>query len=127
MAYSIQKVPGEPIIINRWEADFDDKLELPQVVGQLQEILDEATEPMHLISDRRVYTPSVDAARRGAGAAGRGRNPLFHHPNIGKIVFVSSSEMVRLIAEGMSSNTYGSIRIKVVETMDEALAYVRAS
>lgn len=125
MSYSIEKLEGEPIIINRWEVDFDDKVELPLVVKEIRELLDKATEPTHLISDRTVYKPTVETGSAGAQAAGRGPNPLFHHPNIGKIAFVTTDKITELIAKGMKSNTYGAVHIEICETMEDALAYVR--
>ena len=61
-----------------------------------------------------------------ASLAARGKNPIFHHPNILGVIYVTQSALSTLGAKGMKSDSFGNLDIKVFGTLDEALAHVRA-
>lgn len=40
-----------------------------------------------------------DAVQRGASESGRGPNPVFHHPKVKQVIFVTRNPMLKMAAE----------------------------
>ncbi len=126
MSFKVELLSGEPIILNTWYADFDFANEEPMAKSDIKQLLDRANGPTHLINNWLAFSHSLEELMVGASGTTRGDNPLFHHPNIGKIVFVTTSATMKTAAEGMASEQWGKVQIATFETLDEALDYVRS-
>lgn len=127
MSFSIELLPDEPILFQVWDEDYSVKDEAEENIRQIRELLDSATEPVFFINDMRFVHLTLDDIIIGANATGRGEAPVFQHPNIREVVFISESKLLELGARGMKSATFGNVDIKVFKTPEEALAHIHTT
>jgi len=126
MSFDTKLLPNEPILLQIWNADFSFKAEAEEVEKQAKEILDSVDEPVFYIADMRAARLTLEDVIAGANQTGRGAEPIFKHPNVRQIIFISENRILELGAKGMRSPVFGGIDVKVFKTLDEALAYVRS-
>jgi hypothetical protein len=128
MSYSIEKLPVEPIILYTAHPDHNVAAELQYVIADLRELLDVQEEPVYFVNDlRNGPSPSVEDLLKASTLLARGDNPIYQHPNIRKLLVVSTDRIVRMAyQQGGSSATFGSIGVEVFETMEEAMEFVRS-
>jgi hypothetical protein len=125
MPYKMEKLPHEPIIYLTYSPDFSVTRELPQQMEETVVLLDAQPEPVYLIIDVRETQFSLDDLIQGANMATRQRKVLLH-PNIEANLVVTNSKLVALTSKGLKSPVFGSIKIEVFETVEEAFAYARS-
>jgi hypothetical protein len=87
--------------------------------------LDSLDEPVYFINDTSAVDFDLATVIEGSNLVARGENPIFHHPNIRSVIYVTQSDLGALAAKGMDSNAFGNVDVKIFRTLDEALAYVR--
>lgn len=126
MSYNTILPPGEPIIVQTLNDDFDVAGELGPAMREVHDVLSAYEKPVFLIVDMSAYKLSVDDLVVGASMSSGGEEPIFKHPNIRQVVFVSPSKIVELAAKGMNTATFGHVDIRVFASQEAALAYVRA-
>jgi hypothetical protein len=51
---------------------------------------------------------------------------VWHHRNIGQVVFVADNQILRAVAEGLNSSSFGNLNVKVFAKLDDALVYARS-
>jgi hypothetical protein len=56
----------------------------------------------------------------------RGEDALLRHPNIREIMYVISNSFQRAVSEGLDSEWFGNLKIKLVYSLDEGLDYIRS-
>jgi hypothetical protein len=127
MSFKIELLPNEPILRQVWAEDYSVKEEAKENIRQIRELLDSATEPVFFINDMRFPNLSLDDIIIGANVTGRGEAPIFQHPNIRQVIFISESKLLELGARGMKSATFGNVDIKVFKTPEEAMAHIHAA
>jgi hypothetical protein len=124
---TFNKLPDEPILILTLSGSSTDLSDPEQSHNQLHSFLDSISEPVFLILDMSNAQLGLDDLMRGASDAFRGDNPTFKHPNIREVLQVSDDPTLELAAEGMNSAVFGNIKIRLFETLEDALAYARAA
>lgn len=83
-------------------------------------------EPVFYILDlSRLRTISMEGVMKSAEAASQSPNSNLRHPMNRCNIMVSKESIIQLAAKGMSSPKFGNIEIKLFETLDEALEYVK--
>jgi hypothetical protein len=87
-------------------------------------MLDAAPEPVYWIVDARNSSLKVDEIILGASLVARGEHPLYHHRNIRQVIYVTSSQIMKLAAEGLSADAFGNVNIKLFDDLDQAMEYV---
>ncbi|MBN1681871.1 MAG: hypothetical protein JW966_16450 [Anaerolineae bacterium] len=123
--YTVEKLPGEPIVMITAHEDYDPSEDAKEAVLVVNTILDELDESVTFIQDLTLMKVDLDDIMVGADTTGRGDEATFHHPNIREIISVTQDPIMRNVFEGMGSSAYGNVRMLVVDTLDEALAYAR--
>ncbi len=73
-----------------------------------------------------MFTFDLSSVIAGANLTARGNNPIFHHPNVRSVIYVTKSNLTALAAKGMDSDVFGNLNISVFGTLEEALTHVRA-
>jgi hypothetical protein len=126
MSYTIEKLPGDPIIVATTGEDFSISTEIDPLNVDLLKLLDAATEPIYYIVDVRTISISVSDAIYAATAVARTENAPFRHPNMKHVIIVTESNLAKLSAKGLDSDVFGHLKVTVVESPDEAFAYVRS-
>jgi len=109
MPTEFKKLPDEPIVIVTLPTDYNLSVELPKVMPVYMNFLNSATTPVFWIVDARNSPLSGEEIVRGAELVARGEHPLYHHPNIRKVIYVTSNKIMKM----------------AVADMDEALNFSR--
>jgi hypothetical protein len=82
MSYTLDVLPGEPIILITLGEDFDIAQDMPAISRQYQDLAERAEQPINLIVD---FSParkalSVGSVIAGANVATKGEFSMFTHP-----------------------------------------------
>jgi hypothetical protein len=125
MPSSYRKFPDEPIVVVTLPADYNLAAELPVVMPKYMQELGSFTEPVFWIVDARQAPFSVDDIITGADLVAKGQHPLYKHPNIRQVIYVASSQLLKLAVAGMGSEAFGKIAIKLFDDLEVALKFAR--
>ena len=125
MPTEFKKLPDEPIVIVTLPTDYNLSVELPKVMPVYMNFLNSATTPVFWIVDARNSPLSGEEIVRGAELVARGEHPLYHHPNIRKVIYVTSNKIMKMAVAGMENEVFGGLTIKVFDDLDEALKFAR--
>jgi hypothetical protein len=123
--YNLELLPGEPILFIEIGSDYSVYRDFPEVQARGREILNAASQPIYMLFDTRELRMTFDDLIHGANVSARGEDSLFHHPNIARIIVISSSSMIKLAVKGMNNDIFGNLKMNVFDTPEEALAYAR--
>jgi hypothetical protein len=125
MSFTIEKLPGEPILLATGNADFH-SAEGPALNDGMYEALEALSENVYLISDMARISFTLDDVLEGSTVmTSRGQKPVWAHARVIENIFVTSSGFIKMAAKGLSAPIFGGLQIKVCETRDEALAHCR--
>jgi hypothetical protein len=124
MPFTIQ-TPADVPVVTLIHSGGQVLQEMGQVSDALISILDAQTERVFLILDVRGLTLGIDELTRSASFASLRPDALLHHPNIRENLVISTSGLVRLTAQGLQTATFGYVRLKVFESMEDAIDYCR--
>ena len=125
MPTEFKKLPDEPIVIVTLPIDYNLSVELPKMMPVYMNFLNSATTPVYWIVDARNSPLGVEEIVRGAELVARGEHPLYHHPNIRKVIYVTSNKIMKLAVAGMENEIFGSLAIKLFDNLDDALKFAR--
>lgn len=126
MSYSTEKLPDLPVVLATLHSDYDHAQEGEAAYAEEIAMLDAQSEPVYYILDIKEYSPTLDVIISGTNWGGKqGNMPTVRHPNVVKPIVISQSDIVKLAVKGVKTVTWGYTDIKVFETLDEALDYVR--
>jgi hypothetical protein len=133
--YHVELLSDEPILLLICTKEYSLVDDWPKVDQQCRALMDNANEPLYLITDLTEASLSLDDLVLGTNVGARGHNigtmdqagevPAFKHPNLQGLIFVTSKKLVKLALKGMDSLVFGNIQAAVFETLEEALAYTR--
>lgn len=125
MKSPVEKLPGEPIIlcvVTKDPAMMETlSADLAELVGQL----DAQPEPVYMIYDLRGVSLGLDDILNTTNATARKPGAMLHHPNIRQNVLVATDALYHLVAQGLSSVTFGQVKMPVYKTLEQALDYCR--
>ena len=123
-SYSIEMATDAPAfivtILKSWQTAVDG----PAVVSQIITILDDSSEPLYSVSDLGEASLGVSDIIQLANLLVQSKE-LLRHPKLLGTLVVAESDIIKLAAEGMSSDTFGNIPVRVFSTLEEALNYAR--
>ena len=126
MPNSIQKLPNELIVIDTIPPDYHLSVELPQEMSKLFEAADHLEAPVFWIVDvSAVKEMTIEDLLTGTELLIRGKNPLYRHRNIREVLYISTSQLIKLAAAGLASDLFGNLKIQVFESLEAALQYAR--
>jgi len=125
MPTKFQKLPNEPVVVVTLPKVYNLAAELPVLMPQYMELLNSSKTTLFWIVDARESSLSVDEIVTGASLVARGEHPLYRHPNIRQVIYVTTSEIMKLAITGMQTEAFGKLQIKLFDDLDEALAYTR--
>jgi hypothetical protein len=126
MNYSVEVLPGEPIILMCLYAEARVSEDMSRSSVEVKALLDQAAEPVFLIMDMSKMTISLNDIILGSNMGTRSEQPLNRHPQLREMLFVSPSALVKLAVKGLNTVTFGNLEFKVFDTVDDALTYVRS-
>lgn len=124
MGYRLEVLPGEPIVVETWDADYDPSTDAPQAAREVIQLMEAADQPMAVIVDMRAKSLNVNEillmARMSSGASAPSR-----HPRQRKRIIVTDSRFISMAAKGLDSDVFGHIKLDIVGSMEDALALAR--
>lgn len=127
MPAKYHKYADEPIVLVTLPTNYNLQKELPQVLPFYLSQLDSFDGQVYWLVDAREASLNVEEIMVGANLVARGQHPLYHHANIREVIYITSSEIMKLAADGLRHQAFGRVKIKVYDDLDEALKYVRES
>jgi len=124
MSYTIQRLPGEPIIINTLAADFNVSRDALPSLQETFTLVEEIGGPVYSIMDVRQLSISFSDLVLGMGMLTRGEMALFTDPRL-RLIAVGASGLAAMGAKALSQAQYGNLSVHLCDTVDEAIAYAR--
>jgi hypothetical protein len=127
MSYSLQKLPGESIVIFTAGKDFDMAQEVASAATDANKLLDGLPDEQIVYINDMSQMPSLnlDGAIVGASETGRGQSPIFHHPKMRMLLIITKDPLLKMAVHGLDSSIYGNIHAEIVDTLDQALKVAR--
>jgi len=127
MLAEVKKLPDEPIVLVTLPKGYDLKANLSQSIPGYLRLLETFDTPVFWIVDASAVDMKVDELMIGATLVARGEHPLYHHPKIRQVIYVTSSELMKAAAAGMQDEVFGQVNIKLFDNVQDALSYARSS
>lgn len=93
--------------------------------AEWRRILDESPEPLFAIDDVTRLALSLGDMLTFATMGTRTDNPIWRHPRLRGLYFISTNRLIELGASGLNSATFGNVKARVFGTLDEALDDIR--
>ena len=122
MSFTIEKLPDAPILV-MVHKDGTFMAEFAEGVSALLEALDAQPEPVFLVFDVHAVSISLDELTMGASVLARNPGALMHHPMVQENLVVSRDGLFKLGAVGLRTATFGGVKIRTFDTLDQAIAY----
>lgn len=126
MSYTVEFAESEGILTATWYEGFNFKTEINKFVKEVEDILDAQSTPVYLIHAFDNAKLSFSDIISGASMASRGEASVFHHKMVKQVIFVTADRTLRLAAKGLNNVSFGFVSVKVFETLDEALDFIRS-
>jgi len=125
MSYHMEKLPDEPIVIHVYNADYSFSAESDADISDIFALLDAQNSPVCMIYDLRAASITFNDVLY-AMSSGVKQRQILKHPNIRETVLVTNKSFIKAAAEAMSNPVFGGDRIRVLDTVEAVLAYVRS-
>ena len=123
---TVDKLPHDPIVLIRQPAGSDVLRDIQDKLPDIMALLDRQPAPCFLIIDVSLTPMRVDQISRAANMSTRGASDLLHHPRVREVVFVTPSKVAHVAFNLLDTAAYHEVNMRVVDTLDEALAYCRS-
>lgn len=125
MPFKIDVLPDSPIVIHTHEPSPDMVTEIPEAMRTLAELLSAQPRPVYLVLDLTGVTMTLDDLMKTSSDATRGPGALLHHPNVAETLFVLTNSFMKLGTMGLTSEAFGHAKVRVFDTLEQALAYAQ--
>ena len=118
MPVTLKQFPDEPIIVQTMSPDYRLLVELPQDHPKLYALLDELPHPVFWVVDiSAVENINFEDLLKGTKLVSTGEKALYHHPNIREVLYVSTSEMIKMAAAGLGHDNFGNLNVRVFDNI----------
>jgi hypothetical protein len=125
--YTVERLPQEPIILHNILRDWNVSRDITESIDACVRLLDEADEPIYFITimadDVSISLPDLLVA---STRLARGSNALMHHRNMKQYLVVTRSAPLKMAVKGLNSDVFGNVPTAAFDTLDEAMAHIRA-
>jgi hypothetical protein len=125
MSYTIEQLPGEPIVLVTFANPFDIRTDIPLFVEELRAIFDASPEPLIDITDTRGLKIAFGDIVAGMAMLTRGTMSVLNHPNVARYIIVADSDLIRVAGQALGQRQYGNLRVSVVKDPGEAQRLAR--
>ncbi len=126
MYFDIKKMPGSPVVIGTWYDGFKFVEHGAQYAQEANAFLDEQQVPVFYIIDMsQLITISLEGIMEVAHTGANVLTSSHRHPMNRETILVSNKSIVKLAVKGMSSAAFGNMNIRLFETLEEALKYIK--
>lgn len=118
---TIIRLETHPVLMNILEPDYKFSRDFPEGVAEMRRIMDASPDPLFIIDDVSQAQFSLDDLINAANQGCRGETPLWHHPKMLGIYFITQSKTIEMAVGGITSSTFGKVHARVCHSLDEAL------
>lgn len=125
MPYTVERLPGEPIIAMSLSEPFSIREDLGPLFAQAAEFNNEIEGKIYHIADTRSIRVSFSDVVMGMAAAITSKVGAFTEPRV-TVALVGAGDLIDLAAKAFKQPQYGSRHILVFNSMEEALSEIRA-
>jgi len=127
MTFDVKKLPDAPAVIGSWYEGFKFMEHGDEYSKEANAVLDEQKEPVFYILDMsELHTISVNGVMEVANRGAKVFTSSHHHAMNRETIIVSQKNIIKLAVKGVASPAFGNMEIKLFETLDEALNYVKS-
>lgn len=124
MGYKIEVLPGEPIVIETWDANYDPPTDAPKAAQEIIQVMEHLNKSVVVIVDMRAASLTFNdillMAQTASGKSAPARHPLQH-----RRIIVTNDSIVSIAAQGLDSEVFGRITVDIATSMDQALEMAR--
>ncbi len=125
--YSVEKLPGEPIVISTAFPDWNAFDYMEPFMKDLIHLIDQAEEQdLYYVINLAAWSPKLPEIVQAANAAGRGGNTILHHPKIRKLLIVTQMKLVEIAGHGLNSDLFGKLPVAIFTSLEDAIAEARS-
>lgn len=124
MSYSIEQVPGAPIVVLVQESQLA-MAEMGRMIDSLTIVLNAQPEPIYLVMDLESAAFALDDMSIAASLIARRQSALLLHKNIRETLLVTPKGSTRLSALGLSTAVFGQAKIRRFDSIEQAMAFCR--
>lgn len=126
MKYDVKKLPDLPVVLGIWYEGFKFVNDGADYALAANAVLDEQSEPVFYIIDLSdLKTISVEGVTETANSGAQNMKSSYRHPMRKEMILVSQEKIVKMAVTGARTATFGNLKVKLFDTLDEALAYVK--
>ncbi|MBE2267424.1 MAG: hypothetical protein IAE80_04270 [Anaerolinea sp.] len=125
--YTYQFLDDAPIVVFTPNADYRIGTDHAASTKALLDILDQSARPLVYIADLQGLRYDIDEIMAGASTVSRGKNPTYHHPNMKKLIVVTTDDGLIQSYQGLDNPIFGNVHAYIYSTLDDALADAYAS
>ena len=124
--FDVKKHPDLPVIIGTWYEGFKFVRNGADFGEAANALLDEQTEPVFYIIDlSQLKTISIEGVTETANSGAKNQRSSYRHPMRKEMLIISDQRVVKMAVTGAKTATFGNLKVKHYETLDEALDYVK--
>jgi len=121
MPYSIEKVPGAPIVILSQETRSA-MAEMSGMIDSVWTVLNAQPEPVFLVLDIAGPASAIDDMSIAASLIARRQSALLLHKNVRETLIVTRASAARRSAMGLSTAVFGQAKIRRFDSVEQALS-----
>ncbi|MGF1505188.1 MAG: hypothetical protein ACFB51_08700 [Anaerolineae bacterium] len=125
MNYTLTTYTDLPAVVCIMHADFDAQADLARVIPEVIEAFDGVGSPVYYIVDvgeSRWPFPQIVQGLAQVTAAGA----MLRHPNLAEVLVIADSQLVEMGVKALAETQYGSIRTRLVSSVQDGLNTVRS-
>lgn len=126
MPYKVEQLLNEPIILATISGTATPE-DAEATLVEVKKLLDKQTSRVIHIIDFTSISLNFNDIIKGSNQFARGNDPVFHHPMLGELIFVTHEKLIKMTAKGMDSDPFGHVKIAVFESLDDALVHTRSA
>jgi hypothetical protein len=125
--YTVERLPDEPIILHNILSEWNVSRDITNSIDECVRLLDAAVEPIYFITIMADDVPiNFHDLLVASTRIARGSNALMHHRNLKQYLVVTRFAPVKMAVRGLNSEVFGNVPTVAFDTLEEALAYIRA-
>lgn len=122
----ITLLEGQHALLNTLQEGYDYSRDYPEGVAEMRRIMDAHAGPLYIIDDVRAVRLTLDELVAAANSGSRGESPLWHHPKMLGIYFITTDPTIKMAVSGIKSEAFGKVHARVCGTVEEALMEIAA-
>ncbi|MGF1503884.1 MAG: hypothetical protein ACFB51_01915 [Anaerolineae bacterium] len=126
MSYTITRRDDLPVLISEVSTDFDPRSDLQPLLAELDAAFAAMDGPFYYIANIGESKWNFAQVVQALGqVAGSNAAMLLRNPHLRETLVVVHSDLIELGVRALSQTQYGGLRAHLMDSVEEALAYVR--